>query len=175
LLEASAYVPVSVVLTLRGDFVGHALAYRPLSDRLQGGQINLGPMNRDELTLAITKPAEMVGLEFEPGLVKRILDDAGDEPGNLPLLEFVLKQLWDHRNRGQLLHDAYDNMGRLQGAVAKKADDLFAKLSPLEQQAVQRIFLQLATPAEEGDYTRRRASFAEIGEPSIPVFEATHR
>ena len=36
LLEASAHVPVSVVLTLRGDFVGHALAYRPLSDRLTG-------------------------------------------------------------------------------------------------------------------------------------------
>ena len=138
---------------------------------LQGGQINLGPMNRDELTLAITKPAEMVGLKFETGLVKRILDDAGDEPGNLPLLEFVLKQLWDHRNRGQLLHDVYDNMGRLQGAVARKADELFAKLSPLEQQAVQRIFLQLATPAEEGDYTRRRASFTEIGEPSIPVLK----
>src|SRR5215813_8977417 len=169
LLDASTHMPVSVVLTLRGDFVGHALAYRPLSDRLQGGQINLGPMNRDELTLAITKPAEKVGLKFEPGLVKRILDDAGDEPGNLPLLEFVLKQLWDHRNRGLLLHDAYDNMGRLQGAVAKKADELFAKLSPLEQQAVQRIFLQLATPAEEGDYTRRRASFTEIGEPSMPV------
>src|SRR5262245_1321396 len=171
LLEASAHVPVSVVLTLRGDFVGHALAYRPLSDRLQGSQINLGPMNRDELTLAITKPAEMVGLNFETGLVKRILDDAGDEPGNLPLLEFVLKQLWDNRNRGLLLHDAYDNMGRLQGAVAKKADELFAKLSPLEQQAVQRIFLQLATPAEEGDYTRRRASFTEIGEPSIPALK----
>jgi hypothetical protein len=25
-------------LTLRGDFVGHALAYRPLSDRLQSSQ-----------------------------------------------------------------------------------------------------------------------------------------
>jgi hypothetical protein len=171
LLEASAHVPVSVVLTLRGDFVGHALAHRPLSDRLQGRQINLGPMNRDELTLAITKPAEMVGLKFQTGLIKRILDDAGDEPGNLPLLEFVLRQLWDNRNRGLLLHDAYDNIGRLQGAVAKKADELFGKLSPLEQQAVQRIFLRLATAAEDGDYTRRRASFMEIGEPSFPVLK----
>ena len=53
LLEASSHVPLSLVLTLRGDFVGHALAYRPLSDRLQGVQINLGPMNRAELAAAM--------------------------------------------------------------------------------------------------------------------------
>jgi TIR domain len=124
LLTATAHIPLSIVLTVRGDFAGYALAYRPLSDRLQGAQINLGPMNREELTAAVMKPAERVGLSFESGLVERILDDAGDEPGNLPLLEFVLKQLWDNRNHGQLLHAAYDGMGRLQGAVANKADDI---------------------------------------------------
>ena len=36
LLEASRTAPLSVVLTLRGDFVGQALAYRPLSDRPAG-------------------------------------------------------------------------------------------------------------------------------------------
>ena len=43
LLDTSSRVPLSLILTLRGDFVGHALAYRPLSDRLQGAQINLLP------------------------------------------------------------------------------------------------------------------------------------
>ena len=60
---------VNVVLTLRGDFVGRALAYRPLSDRLQDAQINLGPMTREELECAIRKPAEKIQLKFEPGLV----------------------------------------------------------------------------------------------------------
>lgn len=171
LLEASARAPLSVVLTLRGDFVGHALAYRPLSDRMQGAQVNLGPMSRTELALAIRNPAEKVGLAFESGLVERILDDAGEEPGNLPLLEFVLKQLWASRSRGELLHAAYGDMGRLQGAVAKKADEIYAKLTSLEKQAVQRIFLQLAMPAGEGDYTRKRASFAEIGAASMQVLQ----
>jgi TIR domain/AAA ATPase domain len=50
LLEASsrAASKANVALTLRGDFVGKALAYRPLSDRLQDAQINLGPMTREE-------------------------------------------------------------------------------------------------------------------------------
>jgi hypothetical protein len=85
---------------LRGDFVGKALAYRPLSDRLQDAQINLGPMTREELEEAIREPAKKIQLEFESGLVKHVLDDVGDEPGNLPLLEFVLKELWDKLRGG---------------------------------------------------------------------------
>ena len=38
-----------------------------------------------------------VALNFEPGLVDTILAEAGDEPGNLPLVEFVLHQLWEQR------------------------------------------------------------------------------
>src|SRR5271165_1942987 len=89
LLAASsrAESKANIAVTLRGDFVGKALAYRPLSDRLQDAQINLGPMTREELEDAIRKPAEKIQLEFETGLVKRILNDVGDEPGNLPLLE----------------------------------------------------------------------------------------
>src|SRR4029077_12927605 len=104
-LLAASSSPVSrvtVAITLRGDFAGKALAYRPLSDRLQDAQINLGPMTREELGFAINKPAEKMQLEFEAGLVRRILNDVGDEPGNLPLLEFVLKELWDKR-RGRIL------------------------------------------------------------------------
>ena len=92
-LEATATTKLSVVLTLRGDFFGRAItAYRPLSDRVQGAQVNLGPMKREELRLAIEEPARKVGLTFEAGLVDLILEQAGDEPGHLPLLEFVLRR-----------------------------------------------------------------------------------
>ena len=154
---------VNVVLTLRGDFVGKALAYRPLSDRLQDAQINLGPMTREELECAIRKPAEKIQLEFEAGLVRRVLNDVGDEPGNLPLLEFVLKELWDKRRGRMLLNETYDAIGGLQGAVATKADEFFKGLSPAEQKILQRIFLRIVRPsAETGLDTRRRATFSEL-------------
>jgi hypothetical protein len=104
----------NITLTLRGDFVGKALAYRPLSDRLQDAQINLGPMTREEIECTIRKPAEKIQLEFEAGLVRRILNDLGDEPGNLPLLEFVLKELWDQRRGRILLNHTYDAIVGLQ-------------------------------------------------------------
>jgi len=55
----------SVALTLRGDFVGRALAYRRLSDRLQDAYINLGPTTRRELESPIRKPAEISQPQFE--------------------------------------------------------------------------------------------------------------
>jgi formylglycine-generating enzyme required for sulfatase activity len=169
LLDASGAAACSVVLTLRGDFVGQALAYRPLADRLQDAQVNLGPMTRPELEQAITAPADKVGLSFEHGLIERILDDVGEEPGNLPLLEFVLKRLWEDRRGGQLLHAVYEAMGGLEGAIATKAEEVFATLAPAEQHAVRRVFLHLVRPGQGAADTRRRASLADIGKESHAV------
>ena len=154
---------VNITLTLRGDFVGKVLAYRPLCDRLQDAQINLGPMTREELERAICRPAEKIQLQFEAGLVRRILNDVGDEPGNLPLLEFVLKGLWDKRRGRILLNETYDAIGGVQGAVATKADELFKGFSPEEQKILQRVFLRIVRPsAESGLDTRRRVAFTEL-------------
>jgi hypothetical protein len=45
----------------------------------------------------IERPLTLVGASAERGLVQRVLDDAGVEPGNLALLEHVLDQLWRGR------------------------------------------------------------------------------
>jgi hypothetical protein len=44
LLEATAAGPLSVVLTLRGDFFGQVLSDRQLADRLQDAMVHLGPV-----------------------------------------------------------------------------------------------------------------------------------
>lgn len=164
-LDATSTARVSMVLTLRGDFFGRAItAHRPLSDRVQGAQVNLGPMTRDELRLAIEEPARRVGLRFEPNLVELILEQTGDEPGHLPLLEFVLRQLWEHRRGGELHHAAYKAIGQLEGAIAKKAESLYVKCNDEDQRRIQQIFLRLVRPGEGEADTRRRATFAEMGE-----------
>ena len=165
ILEATKKVKLSVVLTLRGDFFGRAITdYRPLSDRVQGAQVNLGPMRREELRLAIEEPAWQVGLTFEAGLVDLIMEQAGDEPGKLPLLEFVLRRLWEDRRGSELHHKAYKAMGQLEGAIAKKAESLYVKLNEGDQHKVQQIFLRLVRPGDGEADTRRRATFAEVGE-----------
>jgi formylglycine-generating enzyme required for sulfatase activity/energy-coupling factor transporter ATP-binding protein EcfA2 len=162
LLAATAAAPVTVVLTLRADFYGDALLHRRLADALPKAQVNLGPMTREELGRAVTGPAEKLDLRFDPGLTGRLLDDVGEEPGNLPLLEFALKELWSARRGDRLLHDVYQSMGGVKGAIAKRAETLYARLDPAQQGAAERAFTRLVRPGAETGDTRRRAPLAEL-------------
>lgn len=154
----------TLVFTLRTDFLGRALRYRPFADALQGTDIKLGPMNRRELGRAIASPARRQGLGFETGLVARILDDVGDEPGNLPLLEFALTSLWENRDSPQLSHTAYEKIGTVEGALARHADSVFALMSPAEKVSARQIFIQMVRPGSGTEDTRRLATRDELGE-----------
>jgi formylglycine-generating enzyme required for sulfatase activity len=162
LLAATESAPLTVVLTLRADFYGEALAHRGLSDRLQGAQVNLGPMTRDELEHVITAPAEKVGLSFDTGLVDRLLDDVGEEPGNLPLLEFALKGLWKARKENRLLYEVYKDMGGVKRAIARLAETVYAKLDPAEKKAAEQVFTKLVRPGDETGDTRLRTGLGEF-------------
>ncbi|MDJ0601579.1 MAG: WD40 repeat domain-containing protein, partial [Crocosphaera sp.] len=156
--------PFVFVLTMRADFLGNALSYRPFADILQGADIKLGAMSGEELSQVIEKPAEKLGVTFEEGLVERILNDVEKEPGNLPLLEFALTELWKKRTGKQLTHDAYKSSGQVKGALTKYADKKYSQLTPDEQEQARQIFIQLVRPGEGTEDTRRRANRVELGE-----------
>jgi hypothetical protein len=158
-----------LVATMRTDFLGNALSYRPFADVLQNADLELGSMNRVELTMAIEKPAQMLGVTFEAGLVERILTDVEGEPGILPLLEFALTELWRRRSGKQLTHAAYEAIGEVQGALGRHADREYEKLSDADRERVRRIFIQLVSPGEGAEDTRRIALKAELGEQNWPL------
>jgi hypothetical protein len=162
---AGAPAPLHLVLTLRADFMGQALAYRPFVDALlPGADVKLGPMTRPELGQAIEKPAEKQGVAFEAGLVERILDNVGEGPGNLPLLEFTLTSLWERQAAGRLTHAVYEAIGQVGGSLGYYAEDAYAGLSQLEQEQTRRIFMQLVRPGQQTGDIRRRVSRAELDE-----------
>lgn len=150
------------LFTLRADFLGQVLSHRPLADALQNADLKLGPMSHQELELVIENPAKKLGVAFEAGLVKRILDDVGQEPGNLPLLEFALTLLWERQNYGWLTHQAYEAIGRAKGALTHYADAVYNNLSPAEQERTRRVFVQLVRPGEGTEDTRRVAMQSEL-------------
>ena len=84
------------------------------------------PMGRDALRAAISEPVRAAGLmEFEPGLVDRVVDDALLAPGQLPLAQFALTLLWQRQRGGVLTHDAYTQLGQVAGAIAEYADAVY--------------------------------------------------
>jgi energy-coupling factor transporter ATP-binding protein EcfA2 len=174
LLDATTLGPLSVVLTLRGDFYRDVLSYRPLSDRVQPAIVNISPLTLPELRQAIEKPAEKLRLQFQSGLVDRILDEVEQQPGSLFLLEFLLEQLWKRRDDGLLTHAAYESLGKLQGAIATHAEAVYKTLTSTEQDIARRVFSRLVRPGTESadaslELTRRRISFADLGQDSLIV------
>jgi WD40 repeat protein len=163
-VDRSPFAPVLIV-TMRADFLGNALSYRPFADVLQNADLKLGPMNRAELTEAIEKPAQKLRVTFEAGLVERILGDVETEPGILPLLEFALTELWQRRSGKQLTHAAYEAIGEVQGALGRHANQKYAEFKDeADRERVRRIFIQLVRPGEGAEDTRRIANKAELGE-----------
>ncbi|MGW8249009.1 MAG: nSTAND1 domain-containing NTPase [Anaerolineales bacterium] len=154
----------ALLLTMRADFMGQALSHRQFADALQSSSLMLGPMTRDELRAAIEKPAELQGAACETGLVERILDDVGDERGNLPLLEFALTLLWENAQSGWLTHESYEDIGEIKGALARYAEQVYGELDDDDQGKAQRVFLQLVRPGEGTEDTRRVSNRAEIGD-----------
>jgi hypothetical protein len=175
LLESTRTSPVTVLLTLRADFYGLAVGcHRSLSDALETGQVNLGPLNREELARVIEQPARRVGLRFESGLPERIIADVEAQPGSLPLLEYALAALWERRNEGVLSHVSYLEMGGISGAIATTAENVFTALTTDLQEAARRVFQRMVRPAtigEGGADTRRRVRLSEIGGDDWRVVE----
>jgi WD40 repeat protein/energy-coupling factor transporter ATP-binding protein EcfA2 len=152
----------TLVITLRADFYGHAIAYRPFSDALQGAVYNLGAMNREELQLVIEAPATQMQIKLEKGLTELLILEMKGHSGSLPLLEFALTQLWSRQKKGILTHQAYQAIGGLGEALANHAEAVYAGLSDRERFRMQRIFVQLVRWGEETEVTRRLATREEV-------------
>jgi WD40 repeat protein len=159
LLRCLATEKVKVVIGLRADFYHLALA--DLGEQLAAGQVALAPMSEQDLGQAIAAPAAKLLRSFQPGLTQRLIADVRGRPGDLPLLQFALTELWERDAAGGVLtEETYRGLGvdlpdgtRLpgaQGALIRRAEQLWQDLGPDDRPRLQRILLGLiaAQPAE---------------------------
>lgn len=151
-----------VVLTLRADFYGKCADYPGLAAALSDHQLLVGGMTPEELRLAIERPAQLAGGEFEPGLVDVLLKDMRDQPGGLPLLQFALLELWRQRAGRRLTQAAYTAIGGVEGALEKRAETVFQQFSEAEQHLCRQIFLRLTQSGEGVEATKRRVVMVEL-------------
>jgi len=158
LLTATRTAPVTVVASVRADFYDPLIAHQEMRSLLPTQQVLLGAMSRSELERTIVEPARKVGLAFDPpGLVQRILDEAGDDEGMLPLLQYALKETWALRKGNTMTGDSYARSGGVREAIRITAERAFEALSAEEQRAARQLFLRLVTPGEGQEDTRTRA------------------
>ena len=167
---------VWVVATLRSDFF-HRLTELPgLSALAKGvGQYHLQPPGAPEIEQIVARPAEVAGVGFEVeadtgiGLAAVIREAAARDPASLPLLSFVLDELYrrdvETGGGGQLTYASYRALGGLEGAIARHAEELVGGLPPELAPALPGLLLALVEVDEiKGTMTARTVRHAALAD-----------
>lgn len=159
--------PLTVLITLRADFFDRPLQYAEFGKLLNAHVEPILPMSLRDLQAVIEQPAALpdVQISFEAGLVSELVFETRDEVGGLPLLQFTLDLLFQHRSGRQLTWAAYRNeIGGLRGALRTHAEQTYQALpSDDARKLAKALFLRLIEPgATEQDTTRRRAPQREL-------------
>ena len=154
--------PLRVVITLRADFLGRPLTYPRFAELLAERSEAVSPLAPDELEQAIRGPAQRVGVAPEPGLVAQMIADVAHEPGALPLLQYTLTELFEHRAQDQLTLAAYDQVGGVIGSLSARAERILESLDGEGRRAVRQVLLRLVTLGEGTGDTRRRVPRSEL-------------
>jgi DNA-binding SARP family transcriptional activator/WD40 repeat protein len=153
---------IRVVVSLRADFFDRPLDYPAFGALLGAGLVTVTAPDEEALRQAIVGPATGVGLELEPGLAEKMVDDVLDEPGGLPLLQFALTELFRRRDGDKLTIAAYESSGRVAAALGRRASELYDGLSAAGREAARHLFLRLVNVEEDSDDTRRRVRRGEL-------------
>ena len=156
-----------IIITLRADFTDRPLQYVDFGELMQERLAFILPLTPDELTRAITKPVENLGMALAPELVATIIQDVGSQPGMLPLLQYALTELFDKRQGQVISLRHYRTTGGVTGALASRADEIYKRMSPAEQEATRQLFLRLVTLGEGVEDTRRRVPLVELETLSV--------
>ena len=167
---------VSIVLAIRADFYGELMESR-LWPLVEGGKVDVPPLTGDALAEAIAGPAKSSHVTLEPDLLERLVADAGNEPGALPLLQEALVRLWGTMRLHRISLAAYesiggDGRGGLSAAVADTADAALATLSPDEAPIAKRVLLRLVQFGQGRPDTRRQLRFEDLrseGDDDAPL------
>lgn len=153
---------VRLLLTLRADFYDRPLRSPAFGARMGDGVVNVVPMSPDELEHAAQDPAAQAGVTLEPALVASLLTDVIGQPGALPLFQYTLTELFEHRTGASLDLAAYQAIGGLRGTLSARADTLLGNLNPAQQAAARQLFLRLVTVQETDEWGRRRVPASEV-------------
>ena len=154
---------VSVVLTLRSDFLGETQRHHNQLNRLIAQQGVIVPaLSPKELRDAIVRPAQRAGRLIDEATVELLLAEARGSQGALPLVEFALTRIWEGMERGEEPGATLRKVGGVGGALAGEAQKIYRALSQPEQATARRALVRLVQLGEGTRDTRRRSPLSKL-------------
>ena len=163
--------PIFVVFTMRSDFLGDCTEFRGLPEAINEGQYLVPRMTREERREAIVGPVGVGGASISPRLLNLLLNDVGDNPDQLPILQHALMRTWDaykKRNpepysENEIDLDDYNEIGTMQHALSQHAEEAYAELETAElKQVAEAVFRALTERGADARGVRRPCRLSEL-------------
>lgn len=159
--------PVYIALTMRSDFIGECAQFPDLTQMINDSHYLIPQMTRDQKRTAIEGPVAVGGGKIAPRLTQQLLNDVGDNPDQLPILQHALMRTWsywtDNRKIGEpidLRH--YNSIGTLREALSMHANEAYDSLSKREKEICEVMFKALTERGSENQGIRRPTKLATI-------------
>lgn len=165
-------IPVFIIITMRSDYIGECSRYQDFTNLINKSNYLIPRMSRENFKSVIEEPAKIFGSTIDDDLVKKILEEVGDNQDQLPVLQHALMRTWSFwmenssRDKSITISD-YENIGGIERALSDHANEAFDELSPFEKIVCEKIFRSLSEKGLDNKGVRRPgkvSSLAKISE-----------
>lgn len=162
-------VPVYIALTMRSDFIGSCSIFPGLTTLINHSNYLVPQMTRDQKKMAIEGPIAVAGGRISQRLVKRILNEVGNEQDQLPIIQHALMRTWDYWlvNRDpsepmDIRH--YNAVGKVSQALSQHANEAFEELNAREKEIAEVLFKSITEKRQDNRGTRRPSKISLLSE-----------
>ncbi len=159
--------PIYITLTMRSDFIGECAQFPDLTQVINDSHFLIPQMTRDQKRTAIEGPVAVGGGKIAPRLTQQLLNDVGDSPDQLPILQHALMRTWsfwtDNRKVGEpidLRH--YNSIGTLKEALSMHANEAYDSLNKREKEICEVLFKALTERGSENQGIRRPTKMTTV-------------
>jgi hypothetical protein len=179
-VKERATCQIFVVLTMRSDFLGDCTQFSGLAEAINAGQYLVPRMTRDERRAAIECPVRVGGAEIAPVLLTRLVNDVGDNPDQLSILQHALNRTWAHwqeqGGKGPLDLPHYEAIGTMAHALDQHAEQAYGELGTTRQRQIcEKLFKALTDKATDPRGVRRPTTLGELCALTVRVRSGTGR
>lgn len=160
-------LPIFVVLTMRSDFLGDCAQFQSLPETISKGLYLVPRLSRAERRQAIANPALISGTKVDPVLLTQLVNDVGDDPDQLSILQHALHRTWNHwqgrGGQGPITLADYQAIGTMATALDSHAEQTLADFEgPEGIQLCGRLFRALTDKASDPRGIRRPTTLVEL-------------
>ena len=143
LASSEAQSRVYIVLTMRSEYIGESAKFYNLAEKINSSSFLVPRLTRHQLKEAIVKPMQIYEGSIDEKFVERLLNDANNQPDQLPLIQHLLMGMWNRARYKDFVEtdenkepskmgihitdELYDQWGKLEGSLSNHIEKVYSR------------------------------------------------